>query len=130
MIDGSLKVLVEFLGNDRSTLVKFTEDTTHVVVTHSYAVAGCEPFPLGPLADDRLPWFIGQFRRGKPVFVRCLPEDLPPEAEKERRYCIAQGIKSNVAIPLKAAALFWAHLPLPSSSGVAHGRRKSFPACK
>ncbi len=25
-------------------------------------VTGCEPFPLGLLADDRLPWFIGQFR--------------------------------------------------------------------
>jgi PAS domain S-box-containing protein len=103
MLHGSLKVLVEFLGNDRSTLVKFTEDTACVVVTHSYAVAGCEPFPLGPLADDRLPWFIGQFRCGKPVFVRCLPEDLPPEAEEERRYCIARDIKSNVAIPLTAS---------------------------
>jgi transcriptional regulator with GAF, ATPase, and Fis domain len=103
ILDGSLKVLVEFLGNDRSTLVKFTEDTTHVVVTHSYAVHGCEPFPQGPLADDRLPWFIGQFRCGNPVFLSCLPEDLPPEAEKERRYCIAQDIKSNVAIPLRAS---------------------------
>ncbi|MCR4413146.1 MAG: sigma 54-interacting transcriptional regulator, partial [Thermoguttaceae bacterium] len=62
-------------------------------------------FPLGPLADDGLPWFIGQFRCGKPVYMSCLPGDLPPEAEKERHYCEAHGIKSNVAIPLKAGGV-------------------------
>ena len=101
-VDSSLRTLVDFFGNDRSTLFWFTDDKTRVMVTHVYAVPGCEPFPLGPLADDRLPWFIGQFRSGKSVFMRCLPDDLPPEAEKERRHCIAEGIQSNVAIPLKA----------------------------
>ena len=101
-IDSSLKTLVEFLGNDRSTLVKLVKDKKHVLVTHSYAVPGCEPFPLGSLADDRLPWFIGQFRGGNTVFLRRLPEDLPPEANTEKRYCQKHGITSNVTIPLKA----------------------------
>ena len=101
-IDSSLKVLVEFLGNDRSTLVKLAKDKKHVLVTHSYAVPGVEPFPLGSLADDQLPWFIGQFRRGNTVFLRRLPEDFPPEANTEKRYCQKHGIKSNVTIPLKA----------------------------
>ena len=68
-IENSLKMLVEFLGNDRSTLVRLTEDPKHILVTHSYAVPGCEPFPLGPLADNQLPWYIGQFRSGKMVFA-------------------------------------------------------------
>lgn len=102
ILDISLRKLVGFLGNDRSTIVKFTEDANQSVITHSYAVPGCERFPTGPFANDRLPWFIEQFRRGRPVFMRCLPEDLPPEAEEERRYCIANGVKSNVSIPLKA----------------------------
>ena len=80
-IDSSLKMLVRFLGNDRSTLDQLGNDKKHVLVTHSYAAPGCEPFPLGLLADDRLPWFIGQFRSGNAVFLRRLPEDLPPEAE-------------------------------------------------
>lgn len=104
MVNSSLRTLVDFFGNDRSTLFRFfTDDKTRVMVTHVYAVPGCEPFPLGPLADDWLPWFIGQFRSGKSVFMRCLPDDLTPEAEKERRHCIAEGIQSNVAIPLKAS---------------------------
>jgi len=102
LIDNSLKTLVEFVGNDRSTLIDLTQTEKHVRVTHSYATAGCEPFPLGPFPEDRLPWFLGQFRCGKPVFIRRLPEDLPPEAEKEKRYCAAHGIKSNVAVPLRA----------------------------
>lgn len=102
LINQSLKTLVEFLGNDRSTVVKFTADKRQVLVTHCYAVAGCEPFPVGPIFVDRLPWFLGQLRSGNIVFLRCLPEDLPPESEIERRHCIADGIKSNVSIPLMA----------------------------
>jgi formate hydrogenlyase transcriptional activator len=102
MINGSLKLLVEFLGNDRSTLIQFTEDNRHVLATHSYTVAGFDPFPVGPLPYDRLPWFLGRLRGGKSVFMRCLPRDLPPEAAKERQHCIAVGMKSNVTVPLKA----------------------------
>ena len=34
--------------------------------------------------------------------MKRLPDDLPPEAKKERQLSIATGIKSTVAIPLKA----------------------------
>jgi formate hydrogenlyase transcriptional activator len=99
-IDHSLKQLVEFLGNDRSTLVEFGDDQAHVHVTHSYAVAGCEGFPVGALAAAQLPWFIGQFRSGQTVFLENLPDELPPEAKEERAYCRAHGIQSNVTVPL------------------------------
>ncbi len=102
LIDTSLEALVGFLGNDRSTLIEFAEGKPRAVVTHAYAVAGCEPYPLGPLADDWLPWFVGQIRGGKTVFLKHLPEDLPPEAEQEKRYCLAHGLQSNVTIPLRA----------------------------
>lgn len=101
LIDGALQMLVEFLGNDRSTLIEFGKDPRHIQVTHAYAVPGCEPFPVGSFAVNQLPWFIGQFRRGKTVFVRSLPDELPPEATKERQHCLTHGIQSNVAIPLK-----------------------------
>jgi PAS domain S-box-containing protein len=102
LIHDSLKKLVEFLGNDRSTLVEFDQDERQVLVTHSYAVPGCEPFPLGSLPSERLPWFIGQFRSGQIVFVRDLPDDLPEKAVMEREYCAKHGIKSNVTLPLRA----------------------------
>ena len=71
-------------------------------MTHSCAVPGVEPSPVGVLADDHVPWIVGQVRNGKTVFLKCLPDDLPPEAKKERQLSIATGIKSTVAIPLQA----------------------------
>jgi formate hydrogenlyase transcriptional activator len=99
-IDDCLKLLVEFLGNDRSTLVEFGDDEALLSVTHSYAVDGCEAFPVGPLAAARLPWFIGQFRSGQTVYLKHLPDELPPEAKEERDYCRVHGIQSNVTVPL------------------------------
>jgi len=99
-IQKSLQSLVEFLGNDRSTLIEFGDDPDHVLVTHSYAVNEFVPFPVGMLATQRLPWFIGQFRSGKTVFLKNLPNELPPEAKNEIEYCRAHGLRSNVTVPL------------------------------
>ncbi|QDV47943.1 Formate hydrogenlyase transcriptional activator [Stieleria neptunia] len=101
-IDTSLRSLVEFLGNDRSTFVEFGDDEDHVVISHSYAVPDCQPFPIGPFAVSHLPWFINEFRSGKNVFLRSIPQDLPAAAAKERAHCLEEGIQSNVAIPIKA----------------------------
>ena len=102
LIDGSLKLLVESLGIDRSSLAKFTEDKGHLLVTHSYTVADQTPFTAGVVVDDQLPWFFEQLRLGKTVVFIHLPDDLPAEAMKEKQFCIAQGMKSNLTIPLKA----------------------------
>ena len=102
IIDDSLKRLLETLGHDRSSLAQFSEDRGPALVTHSCAVPGVEPSPVGVLADDHVPWIVGQVRNGKTVFLKCLPDDLPPEAKKERQLSIATGIKSTVAIPIEA----------------------------
>lgn len=101
VIDGSLRRLLETLGNDRSSLAQFSDQTGQAVVTHSCAVSGVEPFPIGVAVDDRLPWYVAAVRTGNTLFLKCLPDDLPPEAEKERQVCLAQGIKSSVAVPLR-----------------------------
>lgn len=100
IIDISLRKLVGFLGNDRSSLIEFLQDDGGPIVTHTYAVTGCEPYPRGPVPADVLPWYVGQIRSGKSVFYRHLPADLPPEAADEAQYCAVHGIKSNVAVPL------------------------------
>ena len=104
-VDTSLQKLVESLGNDRSTFVEFGEADEQVRVTHSFAVPGCAPFPLGPFPVNRLPWFIGQCRAGKLVFVRDPEVDLPLQATAEREYCLLHGIQSNVTLPLKAGGV-------------------------
>lgn len=121
-IDGSLKMLVQSLGIDRSTLTEFPEDKRHVLVTHSYTVADHQPFPVGAIIDDQFPWYLSQLRLGRTIFLRRLPDDLPPEAIKEKQHCIAQGMKSNLAIPLRArgtvlGAITFAFLTRPCEWG-------------
>ena len=103
IIDDSLRELLATLGHDRSALGQFSEDKSYVLATHSCAVPGVQPFPIGVRADDYVPWIVGQVRHGKTVFLRCMPDDLPPEAEKERQVSITQGVKSTVAIPLNVS---------------------------
>jgi transcriptional regulator with GAF, ATPase, and Fis domain len=98
-IDSSLERLAAVLGNERCIVAEFQSDNHSTVVTHSYADPNSTPFPLGALNDDRLPWHLRQVRCGKVVLVRD-PNELLVEAEKERQYCLAEGIKSIVAIPL------------------------------
>ena len=61
-----------------------------------------EAVSFGPRPVGRLSWYLAEVRGGHTVFARRLPEDLPLEAHRERQYCVAHGIKSNVTIPLKA----------------------------
>jgi formate hydrogenlyase transcriptional activator len=99
VIDSSLEAFATVLGNERSAIAEFQSADHSTVVTHSYADPNCTPSPLGALDDDCLPWHLQQVRRGKVVVVRD-PNDLPVEAESERQYCLAEGVKSIVAIPL------------------------------
>jgi transcriptional regulator with GAF, ATPase, and Fis domain len=99
-ISESMKTLVEALGHDRSTLAEFDEESARII--HSHTVSGKKPFTLKRMEDKLLPWYFRRLRQGKSVFFDC-PEELPPEADRERQFCAAQGIKSHIGIPLIAA---------------------------
>ena len=102
-IDASLRKLVETLGHDRASVGQFVDDSKQqALVTHSFTVDHHLPFAVGSIVDDGLSWFVAQLRLGRMVFFRCLPDDLPPEAVQEKEYCVSQGIKSTLTIPLKA----------------------------
>ena len=98
-IDQFLKVIVEFLGVDRSTVVEFSDDKTKLYVTHSYAVPGIQPFPLITI-ENHFPWYTEELRHGEMLVYSRLPDDLPDEATAEKEYCLREGFKSNVTIPL------------------------------
>ena len=70
VIGDSLKRLLEALDHDRSSLAQFSQDTGQALVTHSCAVPGVEPFPVGVSVDDYLPWYVGEVRNGKTLFLR------------------------------------------------------------
>lgn len=100
-IEQGLRQIVQFLGIDRSTFAEFAEGGRELRSTHSYVEPGVPPFPQ-TVVDEQLPWYTGKLRRGDVLRFERLPEDLPAEAAREREYCERSGLKSHVAIPLKA----------------------------
>ncbi|MBX3426955.1 MAG: hypothetical protein KF688_14850 [Pirellulales bacterium] len=98
-IETALRRLGEFLGVGRSSFAEFSPDKLDMVVTHCYVAPGVEPFPL-VIVEERLPWYARQIRAGRVLRFQRLPDELPPEATAERDYCVQNGLKSNLAIPL------------------------------
>ena len=103
-IGHSMERLVKAIGHDRSTIAEFNEDLSIATVIHSFTVPGSAPFVARQVTDKDLPWYLEQLRHGRTVLFERL-EDLPAEAEKERQFCLAHGIKSHVAVPLKAGGV-------------------------
>src|SRR5438093_11831894 len=95
-IEDSLRRIVEALGLDRSTLFQRSGDD--LVVTHSWAVPGLDPFPKMWGRSD-LPWCFGQVMRGEPVIFSRL-EDLPEEAAIDKAAIRRFGPRSNATMPL------------------------------
>jgi signal transduction histidine kinase len=96
-IQNGLRQVAEFLGIDRSTLLEFSEDQTHLHAIHWYAVPGIPPYPANALA--RFAWLTTTLRGGQIVcFSR--PDELPVEAWAEKESCLRTGCKSSLIIPL------------------------------
>ena len=97
-IEDCLRHIVEALHLDRSTL--FQRSAEDLVVTHSWAVAGEDPFPKA-WGRTELPWAFGQVMSGKGIVFSRL-DDLPAEASIDRTTLERFGPKSNVSLPLTA----------------------------
>ena len=99
-IQDGLQQVVEFLGIDRSTLLEFSRDRTHLHAIQSYAVPGIPPYPAQAL--DHFPWFTETLRNGQIVCFAQLDE-LPAEAWAEKESCRRAGCQSGLTIPLVMA---------------------------
>jgi formate hydrogenlyase transcriptional activator len=93
-----LQRITEFFKADRCTLGLFSEDGVQLRRAFEYHLKGVEPGPAA-LSKDQLPWYVSQLMQGKLVVINRL-EDLPAEAEAERRLCQAKSMKSLLSIPL------------------------------
>ena len=100
-IEHGLELIVSFLGADRGVVLQFSEDERTLQVTHSYIAPSGKPLPTTTITEDqRHLWYTEALRNRKMVVLENLPDDLPKEALVERRFCIEQGLKSHISIPL------------------------------
>ena len=93
-----LQRITQFFAVDRCTLGLFSEDGTQLKRSFEYHLEEVEPGPVS-ISKDQLPWYIAQLAQGKLVVINRV-EDLPAEAEAERRLCLAKSMKSLVSIPM------------------------------
>jgi formate hydrogenlyase transcriptional activator len=97
-INRALRSITEFFDADRCTIGLFSEDRTRLARAFEYLSPGAELAPEF-ISREQMPWYLEQMIQGKPVVVNRL-EDLPAEAEKERRICELKSMKSILSMPL------------------------------
>jgi formate hydrogenlyase transcriptional activator len=100
-MEGTLRLITEVLGVDRSALLECGEDGSAFDVAYFWAHPDV---PVELLMDAAAaPWFIGCLLRGETVVLECLPRDLPAHATSERAHVGRTGHKSILAIPVAVA---------------------------
>src|SRR5262249_31667966 len=86
-IESALRRVVEFMGIDRGGRAEVLTDQKQLVMTHSDHVPGAPPDPH-PILDEQLPWYTRTISQGEILRLSALSADLPPDAVKEREYCL------------------------------------------
>lgn len=97
-IDNGLKLVVEALQVDRSSLFQFSEDGTEWLVTNSFANEGFEVTPRIPVKKN-FPWIASKIQHGEIVPITSL-NDLPEEAAFDRKSMERINIKSTLVFPI------------------------------
>lgn len=100
-IGGTLRLITEALGLDRSTLWQLQEHGPGLVCTHGWQGPGWPPLPLRLSAEQNVPWSQAKVMSGETVCIRSLNE-LPPEGAVDVEVFRRFGVKSVVSIPLIA----------------------------
>ncbi len=100
-VDEVLARLGKLFHVDRGYLFMFSEDLVTMDNTHEWCAPGIVPqkdkvqnFPV-----DTMPWWKAEILKGDPIFVRDVNE-LPPEADAEKKEFLSQSIKSLVCLPM------------------------------
>ncbi len=99
-IEYGLMRIGQFLGADRCSLVQFSRDLSSVRILNSWSNEGIEPLPQFTAAVTELyPWWWRRLMRGQIVQYSRL-EDLPEEAEMDKKSLMRVGTRSLVSVPI------------------------------
>ena len=102
-IEESLGMLGELCHADRSYIFRFTGDEHIVNNTHEWCANGVEPQKeiLQNLPGSEYQWWLRKLTEEGAVHIKDI-EDLPPEADAEKRLLMSQDIKSLITLPFFA----------------------------
>src|SRR6266478_7065812 len=98
-IERGLRLLVEFLGTDRSTLSEFSPDGTAFTHVAAWARPGLPAYLTHDVLSE-IPWYHATVVRGETLRFERFPDDLPGEAVHEKEVVQRTGLKSNLTVPI------------------------------
>jgi PAS domain S-box-containing protein len=115
-IEKALERIVEDLRVDRAILAELDVQRSDVIdVRHSWTRPGVSAF-AGAVEKKAFPWTARRLQAGHVVAVGRL-DDLPAEAETDRRSLVARGTRSFVAMPVIIEGVVGGALALSSIRG-------------
>ncbi len=98
-----LQRIGEFLQLDMNVIWQPCPDGQHLNVSHCWTVSGSVIFPnIVSIAD--IPWLAGKLGHGETVVCHRI-DDLPAEADKEKKILRDRGVKSVAGIPLSVGGI-------------------------
>ena len=100
-VERVLEALTDVLATDRATFLELRPDDGGIVVTHSWARPRVRPAAKRTRVALGFPWYYSQLRAGRTLRFERLPEELPPDAEGERRYVQSLPMRAHLAVPLR-----------------------------
>jgi formate hydrogenlyase transcriptional activator len=104
-IDREIDTALEFVSRawdvDLILFSELSDDGQKPLLLHFYAVPEVKIPPLSDL-HSHVPWLIEKMEKGETILLNHLPQDLPVEAETDRRFCTEAGVKSSLTLPFTA----------------------------
>ena len=97
-INKGLRSITELFDADRCSIGLFSDNGTKLTPAFEYYSAETDRAPES-MSKEQMPWYMEQLIRGNPVVIT-RQEDLPSEAQKERGFWLAKGMKSFLSIPM------------------------------
>jgi PAS domain S-box-containing protein len=100
-IDRALDTLGRFVDVDRSYIFQLSDDRKFITNTHEWCGEGIEPQyqNLQKVFLDSVPWWRDWLNSLEDVYIPSV-DDLPPEAENEKKIFQEQSIQSLICVPL------------------------------
>ena len=100
-IHNAMQEILNFFKVDRFALLRTLPDRNSWIITHSVSVAGMPAVPVGvDLPVSIHPWAYEKLIMKREVLSFSKIDDLPKEANVDKKTWIAWGIRSNLIIPI------------------------------
>ena len=101
LVNETLCKLGSLFDIDRSYLFLFSEDLNYMTNTHEWCGEGisCQKNRIQNFPTDSMPWWKSKITEGKSLHIPDVNQ-LPPEADAEKKEFTCQGIQSLICVPM------------------------------